>query len=114
MLPTYENQITVADLEAFVEKQGGRSSKVFSILGKSATYMNAFASEVGQQLLQDGLKYLDERLNKIVNMKAIDDEIAEYRAMKSIMDSWAARVNVYLENHNKVKDGGGNGKTSKI
>jgi len=113
----FENNISVADMEAFVARQGSRASKVFSVLGRSTDYMNAFASPIGQELLKDGLRFLDDKLALIVDQKASEQDIAQYKAMKAIMDSWAARVNVYLDNYKKVKQegkGGKNGKASDI
>lgn len=98
-----EKELNIERIESLLARTGMRGAKLLTILGKQSQFMRAIESEVGQQLLRDALSISESLLDKIVHEEATEGERAEYRALKKILLTWAARINGYHENLSKIK-----------
>jgi len=86
------------DLERFAERVGAaRAKKMFSVLGKNQQFANAVASPIGQELLTDALELAESLLEKIVLMKASDEDLAEYRVLMKLLTNWQQKITKYLK-----------------
>lgn len=84
---------------------GPKGALFISQLSKQSKFANALATEIGTLLLKDAVDRSEFLLSKIIDEKATEQEKAEFRALKGILDRWADRVDVYLKNLEKVAKG---------
>jgi hypothetical protein len=93
------------DLEKYVARHGSRNAtRVMSMLGKKLPFVEAIKSEIGQELLKDAIAKLEILLEKGFENTATDDEKAEYRVLKSIVETWSKRIALYTKGVKKLKN----------
>jgi len=95
----------LADLESYVARHGSRNAaRVMSMLGKKLPFVEAIKSEIGQELLKDAIAKLEILLGKGFENTATDDEKAEYRVLKSIIETWSKRIALYTKGVKKLRN----------
>jgi len=87
--------------ESFVGKEGRKAAHILSNLGKKKKFVDALATDVGQELLKDILRMSESKLNKIIDDKADEFDRATFKLCKFLANKWADRVNSY--NHGMQK-----------
>lgn len=71
-------------------------------LGKGAKFLNAFESAVGQELLKDATERMQRILLLVIDLKAEEKDLAEYRALRDITKKWLGKVAKYQEDMKKL------------
>lgn len=99
------HDVTMADIEEFLRKEGKHGERVLATLGKNSQFLNAMATPLGQELLKDSVARLEVTLEKIVNEQATPQELAEYRVLRDLVYTWAERITRYVSDLKKVKGG---------
>lgn len=95
--------LTQEDIDAYIAKTGSRAAEALSMLGKNADFSEAFRSKVGQALFSDAVEILHDLLQDIYNEKATDQQKAEFRAYKRIIERWTRRINAVDETIKTIK-----------
>lgn len=96
--------ITIDQLEEFIERFGRRATNTMSVLGKYEPFMQAIQSEIGRELLQDDISRHEVLLVKIYNDQADDLEKAEFRYLKRRLLTASERIRLWLEGLKKIKN----------
>ena len=79
-----------------------RSMQMMSYLGKRAPFVQALKTPIGKELLDDIIKMMQLRLDKIIEEKANSKDLAEYRVLKELSTKWVDRINKYQEGKEKL------------
>ena len=93
---------TFDKIELFLSKTGQKGSDLLSVLGKQVSFIQAYDSEVGQQLLKDVIALMEHHLEAIIEEKATPEERAEFRVLRKILFKWSERINAYRANVDKI------------
>lgn len=93
--------LTTEEIDAYLQKTHRRGAEVLSILGRNLNFTRAFRSELGQAILADAVEQTQALLIKIYDNKADENEKAEFRAYKRIIELWTNRINAI---DSKVKE----------
>jgi hypothetical protein len=91
-------------LKLFKYKQSKEAQKILEVVIDQTKFKDAFLSEVGQALLQDIGYRLEELFPKIVNEKITEQEMAEFRALKFIVERWINKIDMYIKNIQGIKN----------
>jgi len=95
---------TTGDLENYINKVGQpRANKLFSILGKNREFVNALSTTIGTELMKEVVNQMEVLLEKIIEVKATPEELAEYRVLQKISLNWIKRINTYLRGLKDIK-----------
>jgi len=81
------------EIDAFLNKHGKRGAEILSVLGRNQDFVEAFRSKLGQELLADAIELTQNLLVKIYENKADDNDKADFRAYKRIIEIWTRRIN---------------------
>jgi len=103
MKTDFKEEITLDDIENFLAVHGQKGAKTLSLLSYKNEFYQAITNPLGQTLMRDLMILMEGNLNKIIDMKATDDEKAEYRSYKKLFERWSGKINEYLKLKNKVK-----------
>lgn len=79
--------------------------KILSELSKQGKLVDAFNTEVGQEILKDAIAHADTLLSKIINEDADEKDKAEYRVYRRLINKWGTKVENYISNLNKAVGG---------
>jgi len=74
-----------------------RSKRFLSTLKKESKIYSALSTEVGQTLLASAMSRIEDLLNKIAMDESTEEERAEYRALKKIVEKWAIELDSYKQ-----------------
>lgn len=85
--------LTTEEINSYLAQTKKRGAEVLSILGRNQDFVRAFRSSLGQSLLSDAVEQTQALLIKIYDNKADDNEKAEFRAYKRIIELWTNRIN---------------------
>lgn len=99
------NGITKEQIDALIKKNGKKTARLLSILGKQQQFYNAVSSPIGAELMNDVIGLMEAKLELIINETATEKDKAEYRVLKQIALTWSDKINDYLRNIEKVKSG---------
>lgn len=99
-----KGDITVDQLEQFIQRYGRRASHTMSVLGKYDPFVQAIQTEVGQQILQDDISRHEYLLNKVYDEQANESEMAEFRYLKRRLRTVAERISLWMEAMKSVKN----------
>lgn len=91
-------------LKLFRYKQGKEAQDILKVIIDQKKFKDAFLSDVGQELLKDIGRRLEELFPKIVKEEITDQEMAEFRALKMVVDRWIKKIDVYINNIKGVKN----------
>lgn len=98
------SELALIDIEGFVQKHGSRNcARIMSMLGKKQPFVEAMQSEVGQQILKEAVTRLEILLEKGFENTATDDEKAEYRVLKKIVENWSSQIATYNKGVKRLK-----------
>jgi methionyl-tRNA synthetase len=90
--------------EAYAKANGGKKAqKMINVLSKTDAFVSAFKDPVGQAVLDDALQRSEEILDKIVEETAKPEEVAEFRALKRIIERWQKIWATHNEALNELK-----------
>lgn len=77
---------------------GGKNAAIFlETLAKNKQFYNALESSVGQELLKECVKAVQDRISKIMNEEDTPDIRAELRAYMNILNRWSGTIEKYRE-----------------
>lgn len=97
---------SAVEIDQFIKKHGNKGSKILSMLGYNRKFIMAVASEEGRELLKDIMNQMDAILAKVIDLKANEAELAEYRAYRRIFNKWVTRIAKYNQHIDYVKQEG--------
>jgi len=97
--------LNAADLQKFLAVHGKKGVKTLSLLGKYQFFHEAMQSTVGQQILNDVIVQMEKLLDRIMEMKATDYEVMEYKTLKGLLLSWSERIAIFERAKKKIKEG---------
>jgi len=87
------------------DKEGkAYQNRLFANLNKVRPFQEAIKSEIGKELLRDVTNDMDLIIEKIINEKASDEELAEYRALRRIAFRWANRIIRFEEIKKQIRE----------
>lgn len=85
-------------IASFQKKHGKAGSKILSAMGSTYhPFYVAIQTDIGQELLKDSLSRMESLLEKIVNEKATNKDIADYRATQRIVRTWSKKIEAYMK-----------------
>jgi hypothetical protein len=102
--PISSDNITVEQLERFIEKYGRRATNTMSVLGKYEPFIQAIQTDVGKEILRDDIVRHEILLTKIYNDQADDAEKAEFRYLKRRLLVNAERIQLWLDGLKNIKN----------
>ena len=88
-------EIDPIKLNKFRKKEGIHANKLLSTMNKQKDFVDALSTEVGQVLLTGVLERMQGLLDKIIEVKATPEELAEFRAYKAILTLWQGKLAKY-------------------
>ncbi len=92
-----KDELTTGQLESFLRKTGKRGADAISILGKNAQFINSISTVLGQELLKDITIVVGECLAKIYYETATEEDRADFRSAKRILERWMGIINKQKE-----------------
>lgn len=104
-----KNDLRKEEVSNFMARFGRPGKRLVEYVLDQADWAAAFNTSVGQEVLKEVRVLLDEKLGKIVDGTADDDDRAEFRVLKRLGEAWAKRIMAYQKAINKIKVGGSNG-----
>lgn len=98
--------IDVVPLADLVRKHGkNRGAQLLVNIGKRLRFEEALSHPVGVQLLADITAMWEERVEKVVNLTATDEEKLEFRICHVLLCRWATRLQELLDLEQKASGG---------
>ena len=94
---------TREEVELYLKNFGKRGEKVLSTLGKLQPFMECVQSEIGFTLLRDLIDRYEALLEKVSNLEATEIELLELKTTKSLILSFATRINEYNNRVSEIK-----------
>ena len=95
---------TSEQLGEFLNKYPKHGGIVLSALGKQKPFVDALRTSIGMELLDSIIARMETMLPKIIDLKAKDEELIEYRVLRDLGRVWARKIAAYNENVLKVKE----------
>ncbi len=97
-------EVTLGDIEEHSKRHGRKAtSQLLSILGKKQPLYDIVMSKGGQMLFKNIIDQLNMLLDLIVDNKATDVEIMEYKVNADFLNHSAAILSNYKKLSNKLK-----------
>jgi hypothetical protein len=96
-------EITSEQIDKFMAIHGPKGVRTLSIAGKSRPVKEALSSDIGRTLLHDVMIKMEMLLEKIIQVKASKEELAEYRNLRDILNRWAGKIAIYEQAKKKIK-----------
>jgi len=100
----YENEITIENIERFLSVHGQRGTKTLSLMGKNQKIIDALSSNIGQQILHNVMIKMEKILPKIIQLKATDNEIIEYRILSELFNDWSNKIALFERARKEIKE----------
>jgi hypothetical protein len=83
-------------LTQLARKMGQKNAgALLSVLGKNKQFLSALDTPVGQELLKDAVLAVEGKIELILAEKDKDQDRAELRAYRKIIDKWVGYINRY-------------------
>lgn len=89
--------VTLEHIASFLQKTGKKGALTLDLLGKLSPFVRAMQSQVGYEILKDDVARHEEILGKIYNEKVSEQELAEFRYLKSRLERISKRITAYLD-----------------
>ena len=96
-------RVTKEEVELYLKNFGKRGEKVLSTLGKLQPFVECLQSEIGFTLLRDLIDRYEGLLEKVSDLEATEIESLELKAIKTLILSFATRINEYNNRVNEIK-----------
>jgi len=94
---------TREEVELYLKNFGKRGEKVLSTLGKLQPFVECLQSEIGFTLLRDLIDRYEGLLEKVSDLEATEIESLELKAIKTLILSFATRINEYNNRVSEIK-----------
>jgi hypothetical protein len=79
-------------------------SKVLAWLGDIKPFIEAFESEIGNEIFQDAIQNMDIIHAKMMHQEETPEERAEFHALQRIVRRWHDKFNAYAKMVKTVKE----------
>jgi hypothetical protein len=87
-------------------ESGAKAQKMINALSKTEGFVAAMSDKVGQEVLNDALVLSEQILDKIIDEDATKEEVAEFRALKKIIERWQKVWSKHKELIEELNKGG--------
>ena len=86
-------------LVQLAKKMGQKNaSQLLSVLGRDKQFINALDTPLGQELLKDATKCVEDKISLILQEKDEPKDRAELKAYLAIITKWSGIINQYNKN----------------
>ena len=86
-------------LAQLAKKMGQKNaSNLLSVLGRDKQFINALETPLGQELLKDAVRCIEDKISIILQEKDEPKDRAELKAHLAIVTKWSKIINQYNSN----------------
>jgi hypothetical protein len=89
-------------INKFLQTHGKDAARIVGILAKREKFKKAIETDVGSEIMSDALNRMEGILGKIIEESATPQELAEFRALRSIVDKWQDKLAEYSKAIHKI------------
>ena len=89
-------------IDTFLKTHGKDAARIVNILAKRDKFKKALETDVGKEIMADALNRMEGILGKVIEESASPQELAEFRALRSIVDKWQDKLAEYSRAINQI------------
>jgi len=95
---------TLSEIKKYLETTGKHGAQVLSLLGRITPGVHAILeTEIGNEILKDDIKRIEELMDLMYQEKHTDDDRAELRYLRRRIARISDRIRIYLEGTEEIK-----------